>query len=368
MTAVGVGGRAERLLNVLGERDLDQMMVSDRSNIRWLSGFTGSAGVLIISARGHVLVTDGRYTEQARDQLDAAGATDVEVVSARTLSDQHSAIIAATGGTTIGAEASVVSHGTWSSFAAQIDLVGVDGVISDLRRSKDDAEVELIAQAADIASRALADVAPMIAVGVTEREVRDELEYRMRKLGADGPSYETIVASGPTNAALPHARPTTRRFVEGDTVVIDVGALVSGYHSDMTRTFVVGAPTIEQGRWYELVLESQMAGLEAVAAGVRVSDVDRACRSVFESAGLSDLFVHGTGHGVGLDIHEEPFLGASGQTELVAGDVVTVEPGLYRVGTGGIRIEDLVVVTSEGYRNLTTHPKDSPCLPSRRTT
>ena len=368
MTAVGVGGRAERLLNVLGERDLDQMMVSDRSNIRWLSGFTGSAGVLIISARGHVLVTDGRYTEQARDQLDAAGATDVEVVSARTLSDQHSAIITATGGTTIGAEASVVSHGTWSSFAAQIDLVRVDGVISDLRRSKDDAEVELIAQAADIASQALADVAPIIAVGVSEREIRDELEYRMRKLGADGPSYETIVASGPTNAALPHARPTTRQFVEGDTVVIDVGALVGGYHSDMTRTFVVGEPTDEQQRWYELVLESQMAGLEAVAAGVRVSDVDRACRSVFESAGLSDLFVHGTGHGVGLDIHEEPFLGASGQTELVVGDVVTVEPGLYRVGTGGIRIEDLVVVTSEGHRNLTTHPKDSPCLPSRRTT
>ncbi|MGA0218428.1 MAG: M24 family metallopeptidase, partial [Ilumatobacteraceae bacterium] len=165
-----------------------------------------------------------------------------------------------------------------------------------------------------------------------------------------------------------HARPTTRQFVEGDTVVIDVGALVSGYHSDMTRTFVVGEPTVEQRRWYELVLESQMAGLEAVAAGVRVSDVDRACRSVFESAGLSDLFVHGTGHGVGLDIHEEPFLGASGQTELVAGDVVTVEPGLYRVGTGGVRIEDLVVVTSEGHRNLTTHPKDSPCLPSRRTT
>ncbi len=367
MTPVQVRGRAERLLAMLDERGLEQMMVSDRSNIRWLTGFSGSAGVLIVSKRGHQFITDGRYTDQARDQLDSSGATDVDVVTARTLADRNLALSAAAGGSPLGAEASTVPQGEWSSLSGHAELMAADGLLGQLRRTKDESEIALIAKAANIASEALSEVAPMLVAGVSEREFRDELEYRMRKLGADGPSYETIVASGPTNAALPHARPTSRKFEAGDTVVIDVGALVDGYHSDMTRTFVVGGPSDEQQRWYDLVLASQTAGLQAVSEGVRVSDVDRACRSVFEDAGLAELFVHGTGHGVGLDIHEEPFLGSSASAELMVGDVVTVEPGLYRVGTGGIRIEDLVVVTSDGHRNLTTHPKDTPCLPSPRT-
>ena len=368
MTPVQVCGRAERLLVALEERGLGQMIVSDRSNIRWLSGFSGSAGVLVVSSQGHVLITDGRYTDQARDQLDMSGVSDIEVVTARTTADRNNAVVASVSGRPVGAESSVIPHGEWSSLSAHADLVSADGVLSQLRRRKDDSEIALIATAANIASQALADVVPMLVAGVSEREIRDELEYRMRQLGADGASYETIVASGPTNAALPHARPTSRQLHDGDTVVIDVGALVNGYHSDMTRSFVVGGPSDEQQRWYDLVRDSQTAGLNVVAEGVLVSDVDRACRSVFEDAGLAELFVHGTGHGVGLDIHEEPFLGSTGQSELVVGDVVTVEPGLYRVGTGGIRIEDLVVVTPDGHRNLTTHPKDNPCPPSLRTT
>ncbi len=367
MTSVQVRGRAERVLAMLDERGLEQMMVSDRSNIRWLTGFSGSAGVLIVSKRGHQFITDSRYTDQARDQLDSSGATDIGVVTARTLADRNLAISEAASGSPLGAEASIVPQSEWSSLSAHAELVAADGLLGQLRRAKDESEIALIAKAANIASETLSEVAPMLVAGVSEREIRDELEYRMRKLGADGPSYETIVASGPTNAALPHARPTARQFEGGDTVVIDVGALVDGYHSDMTRTFVVGGPSDEQQRWYDLVLASQTAGLQAVSEGVCGSEVDRACRSVFEDAGLVDLFVHGTGHGVGLDIHEEPFLGASASAELMAGDVVTVEPGLYRVGTGGIRIEDLVVVTSDGHRNLTTHPKDTPCPPSPRT-
>jgi Xaa-Pro aminopeptidase len=186
----------------------------------------------------------------------------------------------------------------------------------------------------------------------------------MRRAGADGPSYDTIVASGPTFAARPHHETGRRTIVEGDTVIIDVGALLDGYHSDMTRTFVVGEPTAQQGAIYELVRESQAAGLAAVAAGVVASDVDAAARAVFERSDMAEWYLHSTGHGVGLLIHEDPFAAPGSTAVLMAGDVVTVEPGLYRDGFGGVRIEDLVTVTATGCELLTTLPKDAPCLPS----
>ena len=204
--------------------------------------------------------------------------------------------------------------------------------------------------------------------GLTEAEVRNSLEVRMRELGASGPSYETIVASGPVNAALPHHRPTERRIERGDTVIIDVGALVDGYHSDMTRTFVAGEPTDDQEQAYEVIRQAQAAGVAAVKAGLSARELDSTCREVITAAGYGDWFTHGTGHGVGLLIHEDPFAGRASDAILQAGDVVTVEPGLYREGFGGIRIEDLVVVTSDGCRVLTSSPKDSPCLPSPPTT
>lgn len=203
---------------------------------------------------------------------------------------------------------------------------------------------------------------------MTEADVRMELEYRMRRHGADGPSYDTIVASGPEHAARPHHHATRRTIVEGDTVVIDVGGLVDGYHSDMTRSYVVGEPTREQRDLYDLLLQVQHAGLGAVRAGVAAKDVDAVCRTMLTDAGYADWFLHSTGHGVGLVIHEDPFENPTSTTTLVRGDVVTVEPGLYRVGFGGFRIEDLVEVTEGGCRTLTSSPKDTPCLPSPPTT
>lgn len=261
-----------------------------------------------------------------------------------------------------------MSHRQWTTFADGLDLVAVDGVVESLRRRKDPDEIAWIAHACAIADRALAEATHTLVPGVSEREVRDELEARMRRLGADGPSYETIVASGPDNGAMPHHRPSHRRLVEGDLVVIDVGALVAGHHSDMTRSFVIGEPSDEQRRWYDVVAAAQAAGRAAVAPGVPTVDVDAACRAVFAAEGLEHLFTHGTGHGVGLDIHEEPFLGRTSASVLAEGDVVTVEPGLYRVGFGGLRIEDLVAVTGSGHRVLTTFPKDDPCPPSPPTT
>jgi len=252
-------------------------------------------------------------------------------------------------------------------------LVGLDGVVEAERRTKDDGEIARMAEACRIADAALAEVAPLLLAGggtgrPTEAEVRNLLEIRMRELGASGPSYETIVATGPINAALPHHRPTDTPIEEGHTVVIDVGALYDGYHSDMTRSYVVGEPSALQRELYELVLDAQVRGVEAVAAGLSTKELDAVCRDTITAAGYGDWFTHGTGHGVGLLIHEDPFVGRASDLILQVGDVVTVEPGVYREGFGGIRVEDLVVVTSTGCRSLTKTPKDSPCPPSPPTT
>ena len=267
------------------------------------------------------------------------------------------------------AEAGHLTHAAWTDLADDLTLRPDAGTIARLRRIKDDGELARMALAASIADDALAAVAPMLADTPTEADVRDELEHRMRRLGADGPSYDTIVASGPDNAARPHHETGRRTIVEGDTVIIDVGALVDGYHSDMTRTFVIGEPTTRAARGLRArARAAQLAGLEAIAAGVAARDIDAACRDLFADAGYGDWYIHGTGHGVGLDIHEDPFSSTVSSDELLVGDVVTVEPGLYRGGFGGVRIEDLVAVTADGGRRLTHLSKDTPCLPSPPTT
>jgi Xaa-Pro aminopeptidase len=361
-------GYAERPAAVRGRLAGATLIVSTPSNVRWLTGFGGTLGWAVVGPDRLALVTDGRYAERAAADIAAAG-IDIEVVVGRTRPELRDLVVATAGSVhRVLAEAAHLSHAAWTDFAKDLALEPDDGTITSLRRVKDDGELARIARAAEIADTALAQVAPTLGDGLTERDVRDELDQRMRRLGADGLSYEPIVASGPRLAARPHHQTGRRSIVEGDTVIIDVGALVDGYHSDMTRTFVVGDPTAQQGELYDLVLTAQRAGLAAVAAGLPARELDATCRTVFEDAGYGEWFLHGTGHGVGLDIHEDPFAAMVSADELVAGDVVTVEPGLYRDGFGGIRIEDLVTVTPTGCRILTTLPKDSPCLPSPPTT
>lgn len=350
---------------------IGSLLVSDLTNVRWLSGFTGSNGVLAVDGDAVMLFTDGRYGIQAAQQTSACG-VEVDVRVAPTAAGLHDLLAewcrVAAGPVGFESEhVSVALHQRWTA-AAGVQFVATRGLVEVGRRTKHHSEVERIEEACRIADRALADVAPRIGAGVTEVEVRNMLEARMRDLGAAGPSYETIVAAGPQHAALPHHRPAPRPLAEGDTLIIDVGALVDGYHSDMTRTFVIGEPTQEQLDAYALVLESQRAGLDAVGPGVPARHVDAACRSVIERAGRGDWFSHGTGHGVGLLIHEEPYLNRVSESVLRPGDVVTVEPGVYREGFGGVRIEDLVLVTADGSRRLTASPKDSPCLPLPPTT
>jgi Xaa-Pro aminopeptidase len=365
LPAVGYAGRADRVRQRFDEKVL---LVTNLTNVRWLTGFTGSNGWVAILPDRLVLGTDGRYRDRATAELADAG-VDAEILTGFTRAEQHDQLIGTLRGIPhVGAEAAALTHAAWTSLAAEIDIVPSDGHVEAERRVKDTGEVARIAEAARIADLALSAVAPTLGDGSTEVDVRDELDHRMRRLGAAGPSYDTIVASGPDNAARPHHEPGPRRIVEGDTVVIDVGALVDGYHSDMTRSYVVGDASAEQQDIYDLVLDAQLAGLQAVTEGAAARDVDAVCRDIFDEAGHLDWYLHGTGHGVGLLIHEDPFHSRTSTQELLVGDVVTVEPGLYRSGFGGFRVEDLVVVTESGCRILTATPKDTPCLPSRPTT
>jgi Xaa-Pro aminopeptidase len=365
---IGFGGRADAIRARLDDHRADALAITNLTNVRWLTGFTGSNAAVALLPDRLVLVTDGRYRERAADELAAAG-VDGDVVTGFTQIEQHDALVRQFEGIAhVGAEAGSLTHTRWSALATDLPLVPADGLVEDGRRSKDEGELARIAAACRFADAALAEVAPLLGDGMTEADARMELEYRMRRHGADGPSYDTIVASGPNHAARPHHEAGSRMIIEGDTVVIDVGALVDGYHSDMTRSYVIGEPTPEQLEIYALLLGIQRAGLDAVREGVPARDVDATCRDLIAEAGYADWFPHSVGHGVGLLIHEDPFQSPTSASELRVGDVVTVEPGLYRVGFGGFRIEDLVEVTASGCRTLTASPKDSPCPPSPPTT
>jgi Xaa-Pro aminopeptidase len=341
----------------------DTLVIFDLNNIRWLTGFTGSAGTLIVQPGEMVLVTDGRYGEQARAQLAASGAS-ARVVVGASVAALRSAMEQSLGSTQhVAVDPSEITHAQYQSLREQTpaNLVMIGGIVPQLRRRKSAAEIARMRRAAACTDAALAECVPLLAQRPTERDVRDELEYRMRRFGADGPSYDTIVATGP-NGARPHHRPTSTVIEEGHLVVIDVGALVDGYHSDMTRTYLIGEVDQSLRHMHDVVRESQLVGLAAVRAGVAAGDVDKACRDVIVAAGLGDEFIHSTGHGVGLQIHEQPWVRTAITEPLHSGEVVTVEPGVYREGLGGVRIEDLVVVADTGCDILTTSPKDLSCL------
>jgi Xaa-Pro aminopeptidase len=360
-------GRLDRLRLRMGDpasaAPLDGLLVSSMTNIRYLTGFTGSAGLLLVLPTGNYLLTDGRYESQAAEQLDASGAPVAVAVAARPEQRGDAQRLVADV-SRLGLEAEHISWAQQRSYAEtwfpSIDLVPAVGLVEALRAVKDPAELMRLAEAARIADAALDQIRGALGAGPTETEFGRRLDHQMRELGASGPSFETIVASGP-NAAKPHHRPSSRRVGRGEPVVLDFGALVDGYCSDMTRTVWVERlehPDIR--RAYDVVLESQAAGVAAVRAGATCADVDQACRQVIAAAGWADRFVHGTGHGVGLDIHEAPSLSMTSTDTLVAGHVVTVEPGVYLPGLGGVRIEDTVVVTDDGCRPLTATPKDRP--------
>jgi Xaa-Pro aminopeptidase len=348
------GLRLDRVRSVLADQQLAAVVVTDPVSLRWLTGFTGSNGVAFIGGDTLVLVTDGRYGDQAPAELEAAGVSaDVKITN--TPVDVLGSLV---DGEPVAVESDQVTWADYERYSVAFGQapVALSVPLVALRAVKDRGEVDRVRAAASIADAALAEVAQGF-VGSTERSIALRLDSLMRAHGATTSAYETIVASGP-NAALPHARPTDRKIVPGDLVIVDVGALYEGYRSDMTRTFVVDTPSTKQGEWLEVVLAAQRAGAEILAPGVAARDVDAACRAVIADAGLGDHFTHGTGHGVGLDIHEHPRVNSRSEDTIVEGMLVTVEPGVYVAPLGGVRWEDLHVVTAHGAEAVTLSPKE----------
>jgi Xaa-Pro aminopeptidase len=381
LPALDIAGRVDRLRNRFPEAvpggsgvspenvsgsegspaGIDALFVTRLVNIRYLTGFTGSAALLLVGPDEVLFVSDGRYRDQAADQLAAAGVPARIEISGNEQKRIVREAAEAAGYRRIGLEAHGVTWSQQRSYASEwfpaAELVPTEGLVEDLRRVKDAGEVARIRAACRIADEAFANVRSRLANRPTELDFALDLEFEMRRLGASAMSFEPIVAAGP-NGAKPHARPSDRRIEPGELLVLDFGCIVDGYCSDMTRTVSVGDPGPEARRMYEVVLESQRAGREAVRDGVDCAAVDKACRDVIAEAGWADAFLHGTGHGVGLEIHEDPRVAATGRGSLAAGYVVTVEPGVYLTGIGGVRIEDTVVVTPEGCEILTSSPKE----------
>jgi Xaa-Pro aminopeptidase len=361
-----VGRRLWRLREGYSRGGCNALLVTSLDNVRYLTGFTGSAAMLLVTGGSALLVTDGRYAEQATMELGEAG-VEADIGIGRVPEQLELLDGAVKGIGRLGLEADHVSWGLQrklvdvlgSLTASGGTLVPTAGLVEQLRVVKDPGELARIEMAAEVADVSLAQVKGRLADGVTEQEFAIELDFEMRRRGADDVSFETIVASGP-NGSRPHARPSPRQVEEGDLVVVDFGALVEGYHSDMTRTLCPG--TVREPELSEVldaVLIAQRAGVRALRAGVAGGEVDEACRSSLREAGYGDRYVHGTGHGVGLEIHEAPAVGIGSTDILEEGAVVTVEPGAYLPGVGGVRIEDTLVVTTAGARALTKSTKDT---------
>jgi Xaa-Pro aminopeptidase len=362
MTVTETGRRLAHLRQRLIAHDpaVEALLVTEGNNRRYSSGFTGSAGQLLVAATAAILLTDFRYVEQATAQ-----APDYEVVKTDgppwpVVAEQ----VARLGVKRLGVEAQTMTideHNRLVDVLAEkapgTEVVPLRGMVEAVRQAKDPAEIETIHRAVKIADRALEAVIRELQPGLTEREVAWQLEVAMRERGAEGVSFPIIVASGP-NGAMPHHRPSTRQIELGEPIVIDMGCILDGYCSDMTRTVVLGEPDARFWEIYNIVLRAQQACEDGLRAGMLGKEGDALSREAIKKAGYGDRFGHGTGHGVGLAIHEAPYLSPTrGDTRLEEGTVVTVEPGIYLPGWGGVRIEDMVVVGQPRSLILTTAHK-----------
>ncbi|MDR3349246.1 MAG: aminopeptidase P family protein [Acidaminococcales bacterium] len=341
-----------KAVNLLDERQLDCLVVTNLRNVRYLSGFSGSAGILLISRGKNLLYTDFRYKEQAGHQTegfavklydgDIFEALGVEMSEYRTVGFEEKHI------TVENFERMKKSVAGKSWFALNLD---------DLRMIKDSDEIGMIETAANIADKAFAQLLPQLCVGMAEIEAAARLEFYMRQLGADGTSFSTIVASG-ARSSLPHGQPTEKRLAAGDFITFDFGAIYKGYCSDITRTVILGKADNRQRLIYNIVLSAQLAALSALKPGIACSAVDGEARTAIKEAGYGEYFGHSTGHSIGLAIHEDPRLSKVCHAILRAGMVVTVEPGIYIPSWGGVRIEDIAVITDSGARVLTATGKE----------
>jgi Xaa-Pro aminopeptidase len=342
---------------------VEALFVSSPENRRWLSGFAGSAGFLVITRDAAVLATDFRYVEQAGQQ-----APDYRVVRISGASDWAPGLFQELGVSRVGFESADLTYASYQGFTEAlakapsdgVSFVPTTGVVEPLRMVKDAEEVALIERAVELADRAFEAVAPTIEVGETEVSVAWRLDRMMREEGAEAVSFETIVAAGP-NAAKPHHRPSERPIQAGEPVVIDMGARYQGYCSDMTRTICLGEADETFRVVYDTVLGAQLTALATVNPGLTSGEVDAVAREIIEQAGYGDKFGHSLGHGIGLAVHEHPRVGPRGQDPMENGTVFTIEPGIYIPGWGGVRIEDTVIMEGGAVRTLNrAHKRENP--------
>lgn len=355
-----IAHRLRRLRAELQVARASALLVSHRPNVFYLSGFTGDNGMLLVQPESAVLFTDPRFHTQAREEC--SGHHLRIVVTRKALLDEAARFLNPRGRAarilfeedkfTVAqlrqAKRAAASRWLWR---------GTKGLVESLREVKDADEISLMRDAARLGSSVMQHAMGLVKAGLSELDLAAEIEYQMRKQGAEGPAFETIVASGP-RAALPHGRATSRRLKERELVVLDLGVILRGYCSDLTRTVHVGRASGEVRRWYRAVLDAQTAARQAVRAGVEASQVDEAARSVLRARNLERWFIHSTGHGLGLEVHERPSVGRNQKALLKASSVITIEPGVYLPGRGGIRIEDDVLVNDGGSETLTSAPRE----------
>src|SRR3981081_2792792 len=353
-----IANRLKRVCHALESAGANTLIETPPANIYYLSGFTGDSGMLLVDPSSVSLFTDGRFTIQSKQ----------EAPGVRTHIHRGGPLVASIGAYLRGKKRvraaispSRLTLADWTvlrkAAGKSIRGVAVDGLVNHLRAVKDRLEIDRIRDAARIGSEVMEETIRLVRPGVSELDLAAEIGYRMRRKGASGESFEAIVAAGP-RSALPHARPTKRQIGRNELVVLDLGAILRRYCSDLTRTVYVGRAPARVRRWYQAVLDAQTGARDAVKAGVTTGAVDAAARGVLQKKGLGRYFVHSTGHGIGLEIHEDPRLARGQKGRLENGNVITLEPGVYIEGVGGIRIEDDAVVTPRGAEILTTAPRE----------
>jgi Xaa-Pro aminopeptidase len=348
--------RRDLLRERMASAGCEALLVTDLTDVRYLCGFSGSNAALLVTADTLVLATDGRYRVQAGQE-----APDAELIVTRRLIPDVLTWAGERGFATVGFDAATVPVAAWrraGEDVPEVELAPADVDISGLRAVKDDDELDLVRHACAMSVRALRRLTDEIQVGMAEVEIARRLELLMGLEGAEDRAFDSIVAGGP-HSAIPHHQPTDRPIAPGDLLKIDFGARCEGYHADCTRTFIVAAePETWQAQIHDVVARSQQAGIAALAPGAQCQDVDRAAREVIVGAGFGEQYPHGLGHGVGLEIHEVPFLGPTSTNTVEARVPLTVEPGIYLPGRGGVRIEDTVIVFDDGVEILTDFPRD----------
>ncbi len=347
--------KLKKLRQQLEAHQIDALLITNPYNRRYMTGFTGSAGVAIVSKTDAVFITDFRYTSQANDQVKGYRIVEQE----RTAIEEVAKQVQAMNIELLGFEKDDMNYGLYELYNEHVDagLVPVAGLVEELRLVKNEEELEILQKAANIADETFEYICTYIRPGMTELEVANEMEFYMRKLGATESSFDTIVASG-VRGALPHGVASDKVIEEGDMITLDFGALYKGYISDITRTIAVGEPSEQMKEIYDIVLQSQLLGVEKIGPGMTGKEADAIVRDYITEKGYGKQFGHSTGHGIGLEVHENPSLSTRSETVLEPNMCVTVEPGIYLPGIGGVRIEDDIVITPEGNRRLTKSSKE----------